>query len=86
MDENKQKELAVINKKIFKTKMYGYPGGVFLGFGLYGIFGANGDAFHPVLNDSEIVYSLTIIGAIIIVWELSALMPLFKKKSKITNE
>lgn len=83
---NKEDELEIIKKKIIKTQMIGAPGAILLGVGLYGMFGANGDAFHPLLNDDIFVKNILVIGAVIEIWQFYVLIPLFKKKSKILND
>ena len=83
MDNNL--ELKEINKKIFIANLLGYPGWIMLGIGLYSIYGTNGDAFHPALNNPTVGYSLIVIGAIIGAIEMFKLIPLWKKR-KILNE
>ena len=85
MISNNEAELNDIKKKIVKTQIIGAPGAILLGLGLYGIFGANGDAFHPLLNDKSIVNSLLIVGVAIELWQLYVLIPLFKKQSKLSR-
>jgi len=85
MISNNEAELNDIKKKIVKTQILGAPGAILLGLGLYGIFGANGDAFHPLLNDKSIVNSLLIVGVAIELWQLYVLIPLFKKQSKLSR-
>jgi hypothetical protein len=83
MEKNTDIELKNIKKKIIKTQLVGAPGALLLGLGLYGMFGANGDAFHPLLNDAVFVKNILYIGAAIEIWQLYVLIPLFKKQSRI---
>jgi len=85
MISNNEDELNNIKKKIVKTQIIGAPGAILLGLGLYGLFGANGDAFHPLLNYISIVNSLLIVGVAIELWQLYVLIPLFKKQSKLSR-
>ena len=85
MISNNEDELNNIKKKIVKTQIIGAPGAILLGLGLYGLFGANGDAFHPLLNYKSIVNSLLIVGVAIELWQLYVLIPLFKKQSKLSR-
>lgn len=85
MSSNNEEELKNIKKQIIKTQIIGAPGAILLGLGLYGMFGANGDAFHPSLNDKNIVNSLLFVGVAIEIWQLYVLMPLLKK-TKIVRE
>lgn len=83
---NHEIELKNIKKKIIMTQLIGAPGAIFIGLALYAIFGANGDAFHPLLNDKTIVNSLLIIGIAIELWQFYVIIPLFKKQSKLLRE
>ena len=57
-----QDELKNVNKQIFIINLIGTPGAMLIGFSLYAIFKANGDAFHPALNNLTIVYNMLIFG------------------------
>jgi hypothetical protein len=85
MNINKEDELKSIKKKIVKTQLIGTPGALLLGFGLYGMFGANGDAFHPLLNDESFVINILVVGAAIEIWQLYILIPLFKRQAKLVK-
>ena len=86
MDINREKELSQIKSKIIKINIIGYPGLILLGLGLYGLFGAKGDAFHPMLNDMKVVYGFIAYGIASVIWEFTQLIPLYRKKEKIINE
>ena len=86
MIQNHEAELNNIKKKIVKTQIIGAPGLILLGLGLYGMFGANGNAFHPLLNDKSVVNSLLIVGVAIELWQLYVIIPLFKKQGKLVRE
>ena len=83
---NHEIELRNIKKKIIMTQLIGAPGAIFIGLALYAIFAANGDAFHPLLNDKTIVNSLLIIGIAIELWQFYVLIPLFKNQAKLLRE
>ena len=83
--ESNEEELVGIKKKIIKTQLIGTPGAILIGLGLYGMFGANGDAFHPLLNNEVFVQRILIIGAVIEIWQFYVLMPLFKRQSKLAK-
>lgn len=86
MNSNSETELKQLKKRIILTQVIGMPGAILLGLGLYGVFGANGNAFHPLLNDKHVVASLVVIGVAIEVWQLVVLIPLFKKQIKLINQ
>ena len=83
--ESIEEELATIKKKIVKTQLIGTPGAILIGIGFYGMFGANGDAFHPLLNDEVFVQRILIIGVAIEIWQFYVLIPLFKRQSKLAK-
>lgn len=85
MDTNNEQKLKNIKLKIVKLQIFGAPGAILLGLGLYGIFGAQGNAFHPLLNDLGIVYGLLATGIAIELWQLFMLIPLWKKQSQIAK-
>ena len=86
MGQNNETELKNIKKKIVRIQIIGVPAAILIGLGLYGIFGANGNAFHPVLNDRKVIYSMLVVGVILEIWQFSILMPLFKKQAGIVRE
>jgi len=86
MTQNNEVELNNIKKKIVKTQIIGAPGLIFLGLGLYGLFGSNGNAFHPMLDDKSIVNSLLIVGVAIELWQLYVIIPLIKRQAKLVRE
>ena len=86
MKPNSEVELKQLKKRIILMQIIGAPGAILLGLGLYGVFGANGNAFHPLLNDKNIVAGLVVVGVAIEVWQLVVLIPLFKKQIKLMNE
>lgn len=83
MDTNNEEQLQNTKLKIVKIQMLGAPGLILLGFGLYGMFGAQGNAFHPLLNDQSVVYGMLAVGAVIQIWQYINVIPLLKKQSQI---
>ena len=82
----KQEQLKDITKQITVLSLINTPGQIALGLGLYGYFAANGDAFHPLLNDENVVMGLLVFGiassAITAIKSLS----LFRKKKQLEKE
>ena len=79
MSQDIKTELSHIKRKIIKTQLFGAPGAILIGLGLYGLFGANGDAFHPLLNNVVFVKNILVAGIVIEIWQLYVLIPLLKK-------
>ena len=86
MDTSSEEQLPQIKSKIIKINIIGYPGLILLGLGLYGLFVAKGDAFHPILNDIRYVSGFIVYGIASVVWEFTQLIPLYRKKEKINSE
>jgi hypothetical protein len=62
------------------------PGSVMIGLGLYGKFAAKGNAFHPLLNNMNVVDSLLVAGALITVWGGHKIFKLSKEKMHLAKE
>ena len=86
MNPNNEAELKHIKRRIILTQITGTPGAILLGIGLYGVFGAHGNAFHPLLNNKSVVAGLLVIGAAIEIWQFYVLIPLIKKQIKLLNK
>ncbi|GMG88759.1 hypothetical protein [Biformimicrobium ophioploci] len=86
MFRNAEEELAQINKDMIKVQMLGLPGTIALGLGLYGVFGANGNAFHPFLNDINNAYLLVAVGACLSVVEAVWFLKLHRRKNALTKQ
>lgn len=86
MYANKEEELKAVRLKTVKIQFLGLPGAILIGLALYGIFAANGNAFHPALNDKTTVYALLAIGIVIELWQFFMLIPLWKKQMQLRNK
>ena len=72
-----------IKKEIIKVSIIDTPGSIMVGLGLYGKFGAEGNAFHPLLNDQTIVNGLLIIGGAIMIWGVIKITSLSRESAKL---
>ncbi len=79
-------ELNSIRKELIKTQIIGAPGMILVGLGLYGAFGAKGNAFHPFLNDLNNCYAIFAVGGAIAVWEGIKVAQLTKRQSKLNKQ
>ncbi len=61
-------QLKKLQKEQIKASVQEMPGTIMLGLGLYGKFAANGNAFHPLLNEPTNVNLLLVLGAAIMAW------------------
>jgi len=85
MNSDKEYRLKEIKKKIVKIQRKGIIAPVLVGLSGYGIWGADGDAFHPLLNNTLVTYSMLGVGIVGLIWELDQLMPLFREQKKLTS-
>jgi hypothetical protein len=79
-------ELKSIKKELIKTQIIGAPGMILVGLGLYGVFGAEGKAFHPFLNDLNNCYAMLAVGGAIALWEGIKVAQLTKRQSKLNKQ
>lgn len=86
MTKKAEEEIAQLKKEIIKTKLIGAPGMIMVGLGLYGVFAAKGDAFHPFLNDPTNCYGILIVGAVITIWENIKVKKLTKRHWELSKE
>jgi hypothetical protein len=79
LDANKGK--AVIG--LIKYATIDAIGTAMFGLGLYGKFAVvNNDAFHPLLNDSNVVIGLLVVGGLLMAWGGFNLMAVMKEKAR----
>ena len=67
---------------IIKYSVIDGVGSVMLGLGLYGKYGANGNAFHSLLDNPSVVIALLVVGAIVMAWGGFNMLSLMKEKAK----
>jgi hypothetical protein len=86
MLQHNDDQLAAIKREIIKTQLIGIPAALLLGFGLYGVFAANGDAFHPLLNNRSVVYGMLVAGVVLEALQMYRLIPLLKAQARIISD
>jgi len=82
---NSKEELDRLKKKLIIPAILSAPGSILLGWGIYGLFGAKGNAFISILNNMFVVYSFLVIGAVSMLWFILILVLLLKKSIEIEN-
>ena len=83
---SKEERLNEIQKEIIKVNIIDAPACILVGLGLYGKFGANGDAFHPLLNDASTTTWMLILGGAVCVWSAFKIFSLAKEKRAIESQ
>ncbi len=86
MQNNHSARRVALNKKILFVHIIGAIGSILVGVSIYAIWGAGGQAFHIALNNTDVTYSMLILGIIILIWEMTTLLPLLKERSKLPSE
>lgn len=86
MHKDKDEELRQIQRKLVILNIIDVPGAILAGLGLYGVFGANGNAFLEILNDQNIAYAAILVGGAIMAWTFFQILTLLKRKAEIASE
>ncbi len=81
-----EERIKEIEKKITIQGLMDAPGSILVGLGLYAKFAANGDAFHPILNNATVVNVMLAVGVSIMLWGGYNFIKLTSEKTRITNE
>ena len=74
-----------IQKQLLKYQLFSTPAVILIGLGLYGLFGAEGDAFLPILDDQGVVYSFLGGGIALEIWVLLKIIPLVRHRNRPSN-
>lgn len=85
MDTRDHPELKSIQRKMVRSQIISAPAMILIGLALYGLFGANGQAFHPLLDDVPTLYVMLAVGVVIELWQLSVFLPLARKHALIAR-
>lgn len=83
MSFSKEAELKQIHKEMILLNLIDAPGAILVGLGLYGVFGADGDAFISLLNNKYVAYGAIGVGGVIMIWSATRLFPLLKKRAEL---
>jgi len=75
-----------IQKKITLVALAETPGFILVGLGGYAKFVANGNAFHPLLNDPSIVNIMLGVGISIMAICALTILKLAKKRTKLLQD
>lgn len=78
-----QEERNKLKKEYTQTQIIGAPGMILIGLGLYGVFGAKGNAFHPILNDLNTCYAMLAVGGVIAAWEAVTVFKISRKQAAL---
>lgn len=68
MHTDREKEAKDLERKLLWVSIIDTPGAILVGLALYGKFDANGNAFHPLLNNDSVLTAMFAVGVAIMVW------------------
>ena len=86
MDTKDNPELKSIQRKMVQSQIISAPAMILIALALYGLFGADGQAFHPLLDDVTTLYIMLAVGIVIELWQLSVFLPLVRKHAIIARD
>ena len=81
-----EQRIQEIEKELIKVSIIDAPGTIMVGLGLYGKYGANDNAFHPLLNDPNIFHTLIAVGAAIMAWGGYKILTLSREKVRLKSK
>lgn len=80
--ESKTKVNSQFQKEIMRAQIISAPGSFLVAIALYGIFAAEGDSFHPFLNDIQNCYVVLGVGGLLSVWGGYTLVNAVRKQAQ----
>ena len=86
MRNQKPLSAAEIDRKIIMVQVISAPATIMVGLALYGMFGANGDAFWEPLNNPTVTWNMLGIGAMVMAWETFQIVKLARLKRDTSGE
>jgi len=91
-NKNQQQEEAtekarqkIIAKDMLRVSLFGTPGSIMLGLGLFGFFTEKPENLFYLLGEEYFVYGLLIVGGIIELWQMIEILRIKRKHKKNTT-
>ena len=78
-----QAELQRLNKRLIWVQVIEFPGCIMLGLGLYGKFNNTGKAFHPSLDNPEVITTLLALGGIVMAWGVAQFISIILQRNRV---
>lgn len=83
MQADREKEAKDLESKLLWVSIIDTPGAILVGLALYGKFGANGNAFHPLLNNGSVLAAMFAVGGAIMAWGTWQVITLAKRRANL---
>jgi hypothetical protein len=86
MHTDREKEAKDLERKLLWVSIIDTPGAILVGLALYGKFDANGDAFHPLLNNDSVLAAMFAVGAAIMVWGGWQVVTISRRRAELLGQ
>ncbi len=86
MHADREKEARDLERKLLWVSIIDTPGAILVGLALYGKFGANGNAFHPLLNNDSVLAAMFAVGATIMVWGGWQVVTISRRRAELLGQ
>ncbi len=83
MHTDREKEAKDLERKLLWVTIIDTPGAILVGLALYGKFGANGNAFHPLLNNDTVLAAMFAVGGAIMAWGSWQVITIARRRAKL---
>ncbi len=83
MHHTPEEQLQTLKQQLAKVQLIEAPGTIMFGLGLYGKFAADGNAFHPLLNDPGVVSILLVAGGTVMAWGTYKLVTILREMQRV---
>ncbi|PKM44642.1 MAG: hypothetical protein CVV05_08780 [Gammaproteobacteria bacterium HGW-Gammaproteobacteria-1] len=83
MHTDREKEAKDLERKLLWVTIIDTPGAILVGLALYGKFGANGNAFHPLLNNDTVLAAMFAVGGAIMAWGSWQVVMIARRRAKL---
>jgi len=80
---DREKEAKDLERKLLWVTIIDTPGAILVGLALYGKFGANGNAFHPLLNNDTVLAAMFAVGGAIMAWGSWQVITIARRRAKL---
>jgi undecaprenyl pyrophosphate phosphatase UppP len=80
---DREKEAKDLERKLLWVTIIDTPGAILVGLALYGKFGANGNAFHPLLNNDTVLAAMFAVGGAIMAWGSWQVVMIARRRAKL---
>ncbi|MCJ8299211.1 MAG: hypothetical protein MJK13_09800 [Pseudomonadales bacterium] len=81
-----EQQIKDLDQKILVARLVDLPGTMIFLLAIYAKFYTDGDAFVSILNNSDVVNSMFVVGVVLMAWGGYKIFKLRSEKNRILNE